>query len=119
MLVYWRHRLNASARPHRIDEAVKDVAAQTGILNRPSRGRWTPLACALEQRWARLGFSGETLLGDPDGFRVLIDQDEAPPVALGRYAGGAAATEEVGHEVARVARCPDIRSSSLTGFWVG
>lgn len=38
VFVYWRKRLNASERPHRIDEAVKDVARQTGILNgRPRR----------------------------------------------------------------------------------
>src|SRR5687768_12858106 len=28
VFVYWRRRLNASGRPHRIDEAVKDVARQ-------------------------------------------------------------------------------------------
>lgn len=32
VFVYWRRRLNASERPHRIDEAVKQVAAQTGVL---------------------------------------------------------------------------------------
>ncbi|HUG84022.1 MAG TPA: IS1182 family transposase [Euzebya sp.] len=37
VFVYWRRRLNASDRPYRIDEAVKDVAAQTGILNGKSR----------------------------------------------------------------------------------
>lgn len=37
VFVYWRRRLNASERPHRIDEAVKDVAAQTGVLNGRSR----------------------------------------------------------------------------------
>ncbi|HEY3023234.1 MAG TPA: transposase, partial [Actinomycetota bacterium] len=34
-LVYWRRRLASSARPHRINEAVKRVVEQTGIL----RGR--------------------------------------------------------------------------------
>jgi hypothetical protein len=34
VLVYWRRRLNASERSHRTDTAVKDVAKQTGILNR-------------------------------------------------------------------------------------
>ncbi|MGI8307109.1 IS1182 family transposase [Saccharopolyspora hattusasensis] len=34
-LVYWRKRLAASDRPHRINDAVKDVIEQTGIL----RGR--------------------------------------------------------------------------------
>lgn len=34
-LVYWRRRLAASARPHRINDAVKQVVEQTGIL----RGR--------------------------------------------------------------------------------
>jgi hypothetical protein len=37
VFVYWRKRLNASDRPYRIDEAVKTVAAQTGILNGRSR----------------------------------------------------------------------------------
>lgn len=37
VFVYWRNRLNASERPHRLDEAVKTVAAQTGILNGRSR----------------------------------------------------------------------------------
>lgn len=37
VFVYWRRRLNASERPHRIDEAVKQVAARTGILNGRSR----------------------------------------------------------------------------------
>jgi Transposase domain (DUF772)/Transposase DDE domain len=34
-LVYWRRRLASSQRPHRINDAVKDVIEQTGIL----RGR--------------------------------------------------------------------------------
>jgi Transposase domain (DUF772)/Transposase DDE domain len=34
-LVYWRNRIAASARPHRINEAVRQVVEQTGIL----RGR--------------------------------------------------------------------------------
>ncbi len=37
VLVYWRRRLNASARPQRIDEAVKGVAAQTGVLHGRAR----------------------------------------------------------------------------------
>ncbi len=37
VFVYWRNRLNASERPHRLDEAVKTVACQTGILNGRSR----------------------------------------------------------------------------------
>lgn len=37
VFVYWRRRLNASDRPHRIDEAVKDVAKQTGVLHGRSR----------------------------------------------------------------------------------
>lgn len=37
VFVYWRRRLNASDRPHRIDEAVKDVAARTGVLNGKAR----------------------------------------------------------------------------------
>ncbi|HEY2125808.1 MAG TPA: IS1182 family transposase [Streptosporangiaceae bacterium] len=31
-LVYWRRRLAASARPHRINDAVRRVAEQTGVL---------------------------------------------------------------------------------------
>src|SRR6266498_419696 len=34
-LVYWRNRIARSARPHRVNDAVKTVAEQTGIL----RGR--------------------------------------------------------------------------------
>jgi IS5 family transposase len=37
VLTYWRNRLNRSARPHRIDEAVKRVAEQTGVLSGRSR----------------------------------------------------------------------------------
>ncbi|MDQ3708745.1 MAG: IS1182 family transposase [Actinomycetota bacterium] len=37
VLVYWRRRLNASACPYRIDEAVKGVAAQTGVLHGRAR----------------------------------------------------------------------------------
>lgn len=37
VFVYWRKRLNASERPYRLDEAVKTVAAQTGVLNGRSR----------------------------------------------------------------------------------
>jgi Transposase domain (DUF772) len=31
-LVYWRNRIAESARPHRVNDAVKKVAGQTGIL---------------------------------------------------------------------------------------
>lgn len=31
-LVYWRNRIAASARPHRISDAVRQVAEQTGVL---------------------------------------------------------------------------------------
>ncbi len=37
VLVYWRRRLNASQRPYRIDEAVKDVARRAGVLSGRSR----------------------------------------------------------------------------------
>lgn len=37
VFVYWRRRLNASDRPHRLDEAVKQVTAETGVLNGRSR----------------------------------------------------------------------------------
>ena len=36
-LVYWRRRLAKSDRPHRINDAVKAVIAQTGILRRRHR----------------------------------------------------------------------------------
>src|SRR5262245_19534319 len=31
-LVYWRRRLARSARPHRVNDAVRQVAGQTGVL---------------------------------------------------------------------------------------
>ncbi len=31
-LVYWRRRLAASSRPHRVNDAVKTVVEQTGVL---------------------------------------------------------------------------------------
>jgi hypothetical protein len=37
VLTYWRNRLHRSERPHRIDEAVKQVAEQTGVLSGRSR----------------------------------------------------------------------------------
>lgn len=37
VFVYWRNRLNASERPQRIDERVKEVASQTGVLAGRSR----------------------------------------------------------------------------------
>jgi hypothetical protein len=40
-LVYWRRRLAASTRPHRISGAVALVIEQTGILRAAPGGRWT------------------------------------------------------------------------------
>jgi IS5 family transposase len=37
VLTYWRNRLQRSDRPHRIDEAVRQVAEQTGVLSGRSR----------------------------------------------------------------------------------
>lgn len=37
LFVYWRRRLRASDRPHRLDEAVKEVVRQTGVLNGRNR----------------------------------------------------------------------------------
>jgi transposase len=37
MLTYWRRRLAASDRPNRIFDAVKQVAAQTGVLSGRTR----------------------------------------------------------------------------------
>ena len=36
-LVYWRKRLARSARPHRVSNAVRKVAEQTGIVERRRR----------------------------------------------------------------------------------
>ena len=38
-LVYWRKRLAKSDRPHRINEAVRQVVAETGILRWPPQTR--------------------------------------------------------------------------------
>ena len=35
-LVYWRRRIAKSERPHRVNDAVKTVVEQTGILKRPA-----------------------------------------------------------------------------------
>ena len=40
-LVYWRNRIARSERPHRINEAVKTVVEQTGILRAGAAARWT------------------------------------------------------------------------------
>jgi len=37
VLVYWRRRLNASDRPHRINDAIAEVIGQTGVLHRRRR----------------------------------------------------------------------------------
>src|SRR6266508_3485280 len=41
-LTYWRQRLARSARPHRVNEAVKRVVGRPGSLLAGGGGRWTP-----------------------------------------------------------------------------
>ena len=41
-LVYWRRRIAKSERPHRVSDAVKKVAGETGVLRGGGAGRWTP-----------------------------------------------------------------------------
>ncbi len=40
-LVYWRRRLAASGRPHRVNDAVRKVVEETGILRAGGAARWT------------------------------------------------------------------------------
>src|SRR6266498_3292630 len=47
-LTYWRQRLARSDRPHRINDAVKRVVEQTGIL--AGGGRWTPRSWPMRSR---------------------------------------------------------------------
>jgi len=41
-LVYWRKRIAKSQRPHRVNDAVKQVIEQTGSCGDGAAGRWTP-----------------------------------------------------------------------------
>ena len=48
-LVYWRRRIAKSERPHRVDDAVRKVVEETGVLGGGGAGRWTPRS--LMMRW--------------------------------------------------------------------
>ena len=41
-LVYWRNRIARSARPDRINDAVRKIVNETGVLRAGGAGRWTP-----------------------------------------------------------------------------
>ena len=41
-LVYWRNRIAKSARPHRVNDAVRKIVEQTGVLRAGGAARWTP-----------------------------------------------------------------------------
>ena len=41
-LTYWRRRLAASERPHRIFEVVRELIVETGRSGAGTGGRWTP-----------------------------------------------------------------------------
>jgi hypothetical protein len=72
-LVYWRRRLAKSARPHRINEAVKRVIEQTGIL----RGR-------------RKRAVDSTILADAVATQDTVTQLIAAIRRVGRQVPGAA-----------------------------
>ena len=40
-LVYWRGRIAKSERPHRVNEAIRLIVEQTGVLAGGGAGRWT------------------------------------------------------------------------------
>ena len=48
-LVYWRRRLAGSRRPHRVNDAVRKVIGQTGVLTGGAAGLWTPRSWPM--RW--------------------------------------------------------------------
>jgi hypothetical protein len=73
-LVYWRRRLAKSARPHRVNEAVKEVIEQTGIL----RGR-------------RKRAVDSTILADAVATQDTVTQLISAIRRVGRQVPGAAA----------------------------
>jgi Transposase domain (DUF772)/Transposase DDE domain len=86
-LVYWRQRLAKSARPHRINEAVRAVVAETGIL----RGR-------------RKRAVDSTILADAVATQDTITQLISAIRRVGRIAPGAAeaiAAVCTGHDYGR------------------
>jgi Transposase domain (DUF772) len=48
-LVYWRRRIGKSQRPHRVNDAVRKIVEETGVLTGGGGGRWTPRS--LPMRW--------------------------------------------------------------------
>jgi IS5 family transposase len=48
-LTYWRQRIAKSERPHRINDAIRQVIEATGVLAGRRAGRWTPRS--LMTRW--------------------------------------------------------------------
>ncbi len=86
-LVYWRKRLAKSDRPHRINEAVRQVVAETGIL----RGR-------------RKRAVDSTILADAVATQDTITQLVSAIRRVGRLVPGAAeviATVCTGHDYSR------------------
>jgi len=49
VLVLWRNKLRASARPQRIFDAVRELVRVSGAIKGKTRGRWTP-PCSMT-RW--------------------------------------------------------------------
>jgi hypothetical protein len=92
-LTYWRRRLAASARPHRINDAVRQVVEATGIL----RGR-------------RRRAVDSTILADAVATQDTITQLVAAIRRVGRIVPGAAARIAAvctGHDYSRLGK-PDI-----------
>ena len=86
-LVYWRHRLAKSGRPHRINDAVRAVIGQTGVL----RGR-------------RRRAVDSTILADAVATQDTITQLVAAVRRVARLVPGAAeqiASVCTGHDYAR------------------
>src|SRR6266699_39674 len=61
-LVYWRKRIAGSARPHRVNDAVRTVAEQTGIL-RGRRRAGQGGRCPARRRRSRRCAPGTTIPG--------------------------------------------------------
>jgi len=49
-LVYWRRRLAASSRPHRVNDAVRKVIQETGVLRGAAGGRSIPRSWTTRSR---------------------------------------------------------------------
>ena len=48
-LVYWRNRIARSERPHRVNDAIRKIVEETGVLKAGGAGRWTPRSWPM--RW--------------------------------------------------------------------